>query len=388
MDFELTEAQKMFQQSVRQFMTRFPAEYWREHDRTGDWPDEFYKGVAEQGWLGVMMPEEYGGAGLGLMEASILMEEIAASGACASGSSAIHMNIFGVNPVVKYGSEAMKRRYLPEIIAGRLKSAFAVTEPNVGLETPRIQTRAEWRNGRWVINGQKVWISTAQEADRMLIITRTTPYDQVEKKTQGMTLFYAPIDRSRVVVREIEKCGRAAVDSNELFINDLEVSDEDRVGEVGRGFYYLLDGINPERILIAHEEIGIGRVALERAVQYAKERVVFGRPIGKNQGIQFALADSYAKLEAALLLARKAAWLYDHGLPCGAEANMAKYLAAEFATEATSRAMVTHGGFGYAKEYDVERYWREAQLFKIVPVTPHLALAYVGEHVLGLPKSY
>ncbi|MBX6377118.1 MAG: acyl-CoA/acyl-ACP dehydrogenase [Clostridia bacterium] len=388
MDFELTEPQKMLQQSVRQFMTRFPAEYWRECDRAHRWPEEFYRGVAEQGWLGIAMPEEYGGAGLGITEACILMEEIAAAGAGTSGTSAIHMNIFGVNPVVKYGSEAMKRRYLPEIIAGRLRSAFAVTEPNVGLETPRIQTRAERRNGGWVINGHKVWTSTAQVAQRMLIITRTTPYEEVKKKTEGMTLFYAPIDRSRVEIREIEKCGRAAVDSNELFITNLEVSDEDRVGEVGRGFYYLLDGINPERIIVAHEAIGIGRAALNRAVQYAKERVVFGRPIGMNQGIQFPLADSFAKLEAAHLLARKAAWLYDHGQPCGAEANMAKYLAGEFAVEAASRAMVTHGGFGYAKEYDVERLWREVMLFKIAPITPHLVLAYIGEHVLGLPRSY
>ncbi len=317
-----------------------------------------------------------------------MMETVAASGAGFSGASAVHMNIFGLNPVVVYGNDEQKRRMLPPIAAGREKACFAVTEPNAGLETGKLQTRAERRGERYVISGSKIWISTAQVADKMLILVRTTPLEAVRKPTDGLTLFYTALDRRFVEVREIEKMGRNAVDSNQLFIDGLEVPAEDRIGEEGRGFEYILHGMNPERILIAAEAVGLGRAALRRATSYAKERVVFDRPIGRNQAIQHPLAECWMELEAAALMVFKAAWQYDHGLPCGPAANAAKYLAAEAGFKSCQTAIMTHGGYGYAKEYHVERYLRESMIPRIAPVTPHLVLCFIAEKVLGLPKSY
>jgi acyl-CoA dehydrogenase len=317
-----------------------------------------------------------------------MMHTVAASGAGFSGASAVHMNIFGLNPVVVYGTEEQKRRMLPPIVAGEEKACFAVTEPNAGLETAKLQTRAERRGDRYVVNGAKIWITTAQVADKMLILTRTTPMEQVRKPTDGLTLFFTTLDRRFVEVREIEKMGRKAVDSNQVFIDNLEVPVEDRIGEEGRGFEYILDGFNPERILVAAEAIGLGRAALRRASAYANERVVFGHPIGRNQAIQHPLAECWMELEAAELMAFKAAWQYDNGMPCGPAANAAKYLAAEAGFKACQTAVMTHGGYGYAKEFHVERYFRESMIARIAPVTPHLILCFIAEKVLGLPKSY
>lgn len=388
MNFQLTDEQQALRDGVRELMKNFPDSYWRERDKTGTFPEEFVKTMAEQGYLGIAMPEEYGGAGKGITEAAIVLQQVCEAGAGMTGASAIHINIFGINPLVKHGTDEQKRRYLPKIIAGELKVAFGVTEPDAGLETPRIKTFARRKGDKWVINGTKVWTSTAQQASKILLIARTTPYEEVTKKTDGMTLFFADLDRRYVDIHEIDKLGRAAVDSNIVHIHDLEVDDDCVVGEVGRGFYHLLDGLNPERILIAAEAIGTGKAALRKAIEYANERVVFGRPIGQNQGIQFPLADCYADLELAELMMFKAAWLYDNGYPCGAEANMAKLKGAEAGFRACDRALATFGGYGYAKDYHVERLWREVQLTRIAPVTRELILAYLGHNVLGLPRSY
>ncbi len=374
--------------AVDKICARFGDDYWLARDRDGKFPDAFHRALAADGWLGVCIPQPYGGAGLGITEAAIMMETIAASGAGFSGASAVHMNIFGLNPVVVYGDDAQKRRMLPPIAAGEEKACFAVTEPNAGLETGKLQTRAERRGDIYVINGDKIWISTAQVADKMLILTRTTPVDQVRKPTDGLSLFYTALDRRCIEVREIEKMGRKAVDSNQVFIDGLEVPVEDRIGEEGRGFEYILHGMNPERILIAAEAIGLGRAALRRATSYAKERIVFGRPIGQNQAIQHPLAECWMELEAADLVMHKAAWQYDQGMLCGPAANAAKYLAAEAGFKACQTAIMTHGGYGYAKEYHVERYLRESLIPRIAPVTPQLILCFIAEKVLGLPKSY
>jgi acyl-CoA dehydrogenase len=317
-----------------------------------------------------------------------MMQTISESGAGMTGASAVHMNIFGLNPVVVFGTEEQKRRMLPPLIAGKERACFAVTEPNTGLDTTQLKTRAERRGIRYVVNGQKVWISTAQVAEKVLILARTTPFEEVSKRTDGLSLFYTTLDRSYVEVREIEKMGRKAVDSNQVFFDNLEVPAEDRIGEEGKGFDYILHGLNPERILIASEAVGLGFVAVKRAAQYAKERVVFGRPIGKNQAIQHPLAECWMELEAARLMVLNAAWHYDKGLPCGALANAAKYLAAEAGFKACQQAVMTHGGFGYAKEYHVERYLREVMIPRITPVSPQLILCFIAEKVLGLPKSY
>jgi acyl-CoA dehydrogenase len=387
-DFALSEFQQSLRGAIEKICAGFGDEYWLERDRDGKFPEAFHRALAADGWLGVCIPQAYGGSGLGVSEAAIMMETIAVSGAGFSGASAVHMNIFGLNPVVVYGSDEQKRRMLPPIVSGAEKACFAVTEPNAGLETAKLQTRAERRGDRYVINGAKIWISTAQVADKMLILTRTTASENARKPTEGLTLFYTALDRRFVEVREIEKMGRKAVDSNQVFIDALEVPVEDRIGEEGRGFDYILDGFNPERILIAAEAIGLGRAALKRATAYAKERVVFGRPIGQNQSIQHPLAQCWMELEAAELLAFKAAWQYDQGIPCGPAANAAKYLAAEAGFKACQTAIMTHGGYGYAKEYHVERYLRESMIPRIAPVTPHLILCFIAERVLGLPKSY
>ena len=388
MDFALTEEQQALRDAVARICARFDDQYWLERDRTGGFPQELHTALAEAGWLGIAMPEEYGGAGLGITEAAIMLQAIARSGAGMSGASAVHINIFGLNPVVVFGTEAQKRRMLPPLIAGTEKACFAVTEPNTGLDTTRLKTRAVRQGDRYVLNGAKVWISTAQVADKMLILARTTPLEEVKQRAHGLSLFYTNVDRSRIEIREIEKMGRKAVDSNQLFIDNLEVPVEDRIGEEGRGFQYILHGLNPERILIAAEAIGLGRAALDRATRYAGEREVFNRKIGQNQGIQHPLAECWMALEAADLMMYRAAWAYDRGDECGAAANAAKYLGAEAGYRACETAVMTHGGFGYAKEYHVERYLRESLIPRIAPVSPQLILCYIAEKVLGLPKSY
>ena len=386
MDFGLTEEQQRIREAIGRLCARFGDDYWLARDRAsergekgGGFPADFHQALARDGWLGIAMPEEFGGAGLGIAEAAVMMQAIAESGAGFSGASAVHMNIFGLNPVVVFGTKAQQRRMLPPLLRGEHRACFAVTEPNTGLNTRRIQTRAEKKGDRYLVSGQKVWISTAQVAEKVLLLTRTE---------SGLTLFYTDFDRHYIEVREIEKMGRHAVDSNQVFFDGLPVPEEDRIGEEGRGFEYILHGMNPERILIAAELVGLGRCAVQRAAAYAKERVVFDRPIGQNQGIQHPLAANWMALEAAGLMAFKAAWLYDTGKPCGAEANSAKYLAGEACFDACQQAVMTHGGFGYARDYHVERYLRESFVGRIAPVSPQLILCFIAERVLGLPKSY
>ncbi|EID10471.1 acyl-CoA dehydrogenase family protein [Mycolicibacterium phlei] len=388
MNFELTEDQLTIRDAVAELAARFDDGYWQEKDENHEFPTEFYNAFAEGGWLGITTPEEYGGHGYGITEASIVLEQVAASGAGMNGASAMHMSIFGMHPVIVHGSEELKRRTLPRIVTGDLHVCFGVTEPGAGLDTTKITTFAERKGDKYIVNGRKVWISKAVESEKILLLTRTTKFEDAARKTDGMTLFLTDLDRSRVEIRPIKKMGRNAVTSNELFIDGLEVPVEDRVGEEGQGFKYLLDGLNPERMLIAAEALGIGRAALRAAVQYGNDREVFGRPIGMNQGIQFPLADSLARLDAAELMLRKATWLYDNGKPCGREANTAKYLCADAGFEAADRALQTHGGMGYAEEYNVARYFREARLTRIAPISQEMVLNFLGSHVLGLPRSY
>jgi len=388
MDFEFSAEQRQIREQVLALCSRFDMQYWLRRDEEGGFPEDFYRAVAEAGWLGIAMPEAYGGAGLSITEAAIMMQAVAEAGGGLSAASAIHMNIFGLHPVVLFGTEEQKRRMLPPLIRGDAKACFAVTEPTTGLNTTKLRTRAVRDGDRYILSGQKVWISTAQVADHMLIIARTTPVEEVKRPTEGLTLFYTKLDRRYVDVREIPKMGRKAVDSNELFIAELPVPVEDRIGEEGRGFEYILHGMNPERILLSAEAVGLGRAALNRAAQYAKERVVFDRPIGMNQGIQHPLAQSWAELEAAHLMTFRAAGLYDMEKPCGPEANAAKLLAAEAAFRACENAVLTHGGFGYAKEYHVERLLREVMILRIAPISPQLILCNIAEKKLGLPKSY
>jgi acyl-CoA dehydrogenase len=388
MDFSFTPDQERIREAVAKLCAQFGDEYWLKKDKEGGFPSELHGALAQDGWLGIAMPEEYGGAGLGISEAAILMQAIAESGGGFSGASAVHMNIFGLNPVVVFGTAEQKKRMLPGLIAGKERACFAVTEPNTGLNTTRIKTKADKQGGRYLISGQKVWISTAQIAEKVLLLARTTPIEECARPQEGLTLFYTDFDRRYIEVREIEKMGRKAVDSNQVFFDGLPVPEADRLGEEGRGFEYILHGMNPERILIAAESVGLGRCALARATHYAKERVVFDRPIGQNQGIQHPLAANWMALEAANLMVMKAAWLYDQGKPCGAEANAAKYLAGEASFDACQQAVMTHGGFGYAKEYHVERYLRESLVGRIAPVSPQLILCFIAERVLGLPKSY
>ena len=388
MDFALTTQQESIRDAIGRICARFDDDYWLAKDHDGGFPHDFHKAIADGGWLGICIPEEYGGSGLGIVEAAIMMRAISESGAGMSGASAVHMNVFGLNPVVVFGNGEQRRRMLPPIVDGSQKACFAVTEPNTGLNTTQLKTRAERRNDRYVVNGQKVWISTAQVAEKVLLLARTTPLDEVTTPTHGLSLFYTDFDRKRVTVHEIEKMGRKAVDSNELFFENFDVPVEDRIGEEGRGFEYILHGMNPERVLIAAEAVGLGRLALDRAAAYARERIVFNRPIGQNQGIQHPLAKNWVDLEAAWLMTLSAAWHYDQGLPCGPAANAAKYLAGEAGFHACEQAVMTHGGFGYAKEYHVERYLRESLIPRIAPISPQLILSFIAEKVLGLPKSY
>jgi len=388
MDFLVTQQQRDVRDLAERICDAFDESYWLAKDESGEFPEEFYRAVADAGLLGIAMPEEYGGSGLGIAEAAVLMQTIAESGACMSGASSIHMNIFGLNPVVVFGSDAQRRRMLPPLIRGEHKACFAVTEPDAGLNMAKIRTKAELRGDHYVISGQKVWISTAQVANKMLILARTTPYEQVKRKTDGLSLFYTDLDRVHVEVRAIRKMGRHAVDSNMLFIDGLKVPEADRIGTEGDGFRMILHGLNPERILIAAEAVGIGSAAIRKAAAYAKERVVFDRAIGEYQGIQHPLAKCWMQLEAAKLMVMKAASLYDNKEDCGLEANSAKYLAAEAAAEACQTAVLTHGGMGYSAEYHVERYLRESFIPRIAPISPHMILNFVAEKALGLPKSY
>ena len=388
MDFAFTSDQLEIKAAVERVCAGFGEDYWLDKDRHGGFPSDFHQALAKSGWLGIAMPEDYGGSGLGITEAALMMQTIAESGAGMQGASAVHMNIFGLHPVVVHGTEEQKRRFLPPLIRGEEKSCFAVTEPNVGLDTTRLKTKATREGNRYRVDGQKIWISTAQVADKVLLLARTTPLEEVRRPTEGLSLFYTNLDRKYVEVREIEKMGRKSVDSNQVFIDGLPVPLEDRIGEEGKGFRYILDGMNPERILIAAEAVGIGKAALKRAVQYAKDRVVFGRPIGQNQGIQHPLAKAWINLEAANLMVFKAAALYDKGEPCGAEANAAKYLGAEAGFEACETAVLSHGGMGYSKEFHVERYLREIMLCRIAPISRELILSGIAERQLGLPKSY
>ena len=383
-----TDDQNAIRDAVASLCTRFDDDYWLDRDRTGEFTEDFYRAFADGGWLGIAMPEEYGGSGLGITEASIMMQAVAESGAGFSGASAIHLNIFGLNPVVVFGTDEQKRRMLPPLIRGEQKACFGVTEPDAGLDTTNLATRAEKRGNGYVINGRKMWTSTAQEADKILLLVRTQPRDSNKKRAEGLSLFYTDFNRDYIEARAIDKMGRKAVDSNAVFIDNLPVPEEDLIGEEGKGFYYLLHGLNPERVMVGAEAVGLGRIALKKAVQYANERNVFGRPIGQNQGIQHPLAKSWAELEAANLMVFRAAALYDSGEACGAEANAAKYLAGEAGFTACERAILTHGGMGYAKEFHVERYLREVMIARIAPVSSELILSYIAEKVLGLPRSY
>jgi acyl-CoA dehydrogenase len=387
MNFALTPEQEQIRDAIERTCAPFDADYWLKKDEEGGFPHDFHQALAASGWLGIAMPEAYGGAGLGISEAALMMHTISATGAGLSGASAVHMNIFGLHPVVVFGTDAQKKRWLPPLIQGRDKACFGVTEPNAGLNTLKLQTRAVREGNHYVVHGQKVFISTAQVANKILLLTRTRPVEECQG-TEGLTLFYTDLDRSAVEVREIAKLGRKCVDTNQLFIDGLRIPVEDRVGEEGKGFGYILHGMNPERILIAAEAVGLGRAALARAAGYAGEREVFGRPIGQNQGIQHPLAEAWMDLEAAHLMVHKAAWLYDQHLPCAAEANAAKFLGAEAGYRACERAVFTHGGMGYAKEYHVERYLRESWIPRLAPVSPQLILCFIAEKVLGLPKSY
>jgi acyl-CoA dehydrogenase len=375
-------------EGVRAVVTRFDDGYWLDRDEDGKFPFEFHRAMADGGWLGITMPEEYGGAGLGVTEAAVMMHEVASHGGAMAATSTVHINLFGPHPIVVKGTPEQKARWVPRLIAGDDQCCFGFTEPDAGLNTTRIKTFAEKVDGGYLVRGQKVWTSTAQVANKIMLLTRTTRYEDCTRPTDGITIFYTDLDRTKIAVHKIPKMGRKAVDSNAIFIDGLFIPEEDRIGDEGKGFSYILHSLNPERILIAVEAIGIGQDALRRATAYAKERVVFDRPIGQNQGIQHPLAENWMYLESAWLMAMRAAQLYDSGLPCGAEANSAKFLGARAGHDAAWQAVATHGGFGYAKEYHVERLYREAALTRLAPITEQLILSFIAEKALGLPKSY
>jgi acyl-CoA dehydrogenase len=372
----------------RAVVTRFDDAYWLARDDDGVFPHEFHAAMAEAGWLGITMPTEYGGAGLGVTEAAIMMREVASHGGGMTAASSVHINLFGPHPILVHGTPEQKQRWTPRLIAGDDKVAFGFTEPDAGLNSTRIKTFARKVDGGYLVSGQKVWTSTAQVANKLMLIARTTPFEEAKRPTDGISIFYTDLDRAKVEVRRIPKMGRKAVDSNQVFIDGLFVPDEDRIGEEGRGFSYILDSLNPERILIGAEAVGIGQDALGRAAAYAKDRVVFDRPIGQNQGIQHPLAERWMYLESAWLMAMRAAELYDAGQPCGAEANSAKFLGARAGHDASWQAIATHGGYGYAREYHIERLFREVAITRIAPITEQLILSFIAERVLGLPKSY
>jgi acyl-CoA dehydrogenase len=388
MNFELSDSQRLIEETAKQLATSMSADYWREADSEGRFPVEFAEKAAEAGLFGTMIPEEYGGAGLGVLEAALILRAIADSDAGLDGCSVVHMGMFGINPILRHGSEEQRLEYLPKAAKGELHTCFAVTEPDAGLDTSRITTFAKRDDDGYLINGRKVWISRAQEASMILLLCRTESYASVTKKADGMTLLFVPRDEETVTLREIKKMGRRAVDSNEMFIDGLRAGPEALVGEEGKGFYHLLDGLNPERVMVAAEAVGVGYQVISRASQYARERRVFGRAIGRNQGVQLPLADAYSQLRAAELLVFEAAWRYDNGLSAGAAANMAKVRASEAAHIAVNVAFETFGGYGFAEEYDIARFYRQLPLTRVAPVTNNLAKAFIAERVLGLPKSY
>jgi len=388
MSIDFTPEQQQIREGVTRLCAGFGDQYWLERDSDGRFPEEFCRAIADHGYMGIAMPTEYGGAGLGITEAAILMQAISQSGAGNGGVSSVSLGIFGLNPVIRFGTAEQKARMLPPVIKREDIACFGVTEPNTGLDTTRLKTRAVRKGDRYVVTGQKIWISTAQVANKILLIARTADEKDTARPIDGLSLFFTDLDRSKVTIRAIDKMGRKCVDSNEVFFDGMEIPVENRIGEEGKGFRYLLHGINPERILIAAGLVGLGRAALHKATEYAKTRIVFDRPIGKNQAIQHPLAQSWAELEAANLMAFRAAQLYDRGEECGAMANAAKYLAGEAGYSACNTAVMTHGGMGYAKEFHVERYLREALIHRLAPITPHLILCYIAERVLGLPKSY
>ncbi|TAM85618.1 MAG: acyl-CoA dehydrogenase [Candidimonas sp.] len=388
MEGPTTESFPEVREAIRAICATYDDRYWRRKDKEGTFPEDFYRAIADGGWLGIAAPEAYGGSELGMSGALAMLQTVAESGAGMNGGTAVKINIFGLNPVIKYGTEAQKKAMIPEIISGREKTCFAITEPDVGLNTTQIKTRAVRAGDVYRVSGAKTWISTARVADRMLLLARTTPLERVKKATDGLSLFLTPLDRKYVEVREIERMGRCAVDANQVFIDDLPVPASDLIGEEGKGFRYVFDSMNPERMVVAAEAVGIGRAALRKASKYAVERRVFGRPIGQNQGIQHPLARCWMELEAANLMAVHAADLYDHGKPCGLQANAAKYLASEAGFRACETAIMTLGGNGFAKEFDVERYLRDIFVARIAPITPELIFSYVAEKALGLPKSY
>ena len=388
MIFELTETQKNIVQAAKKISSKFDDNYWLDLDLKSEFPSEFYNEVAKSGWLGMCMPEEYGGANLGIQEAALFMQNIARNGGGMSAASSIHINIFGPHPIVVYGTTTQKKNWLPNLISGNDKTCFGVTEPDAGLDTGKIKTTASKIQGGYLINGQKIWTSTAKIANKILLLARTSELGETKNNIDGLTLFYTDFDRTKIEVREIKKMGRGSVDSNQIFFDNLEISEEDRIGEEGKGFRYILDSLNPERILIAAEALGIGKDALEKAVKYANDRIVFDRPIGKNQSIQHPLAELWIELEAAELLISKAAYQYDKGQNSGGLANAAKYYAAEVAFKTATQAVVTLGGMGYAKEYHVERLLRESLIPKLAPVSSQMILNYISEKILNLPRSY
>lgn len=388
MDFSTTETHPEIREAIRAVCAPFDNQYWRQKDKEGTFPEDFYRAIADGGWLGIAAPEEYGGSNLGMTGALAMLQTIAETGAGMNGGTSVKINIFGLNPVIKFGNDEQKARMIPAIISGKEKTCFAITEPDVGLNTTQLKTRAQRDGDHYIVSGAKTWISTAQVADRMLLLARTTPLDQVKKPTDGLSLFLTPLDRNYVEVREIQRMGRCAVDANQMFFDNLPVPVADLIGQEGQGFRYVFDSMNPERMVVAAEAVGIGRAALSKAARYAKERVVFGRPIGQNQGVQHPLARCWMDLEAANLMASQAAWLYDHGEHCGLQANAAKYLAGEAGFRACETAVLTMGGNGFAKEFDVERYLRDIMVARIAPITPQLIFSYIAEKALGLPKSY
>jgi acyl-CoA dehydrogenase len=384
----LSEQQHAIADNVTKICQAFSDDYWAGCERDEHFPEEFYQAMAEGGWLGITMPEAYGGADLGVTEAAIMMNTVARNGGGQAAASSIHINLFGPHPIVVFGTPEQKERWLTPLIAGKEKTCFGVTEPNAGLDTTSIETFAERTDGGYRVNGRKIWTSTAQEAHKIMLLTRTRKKDQCDKATEGLTLFYTDLDRDKVEVKRIPKMGRAAVESNTVFIDNLFIPEEDRVGEEGKGFTYLLHSLNPERILVGIEAVGIGQDALQRAATYARERVVFGRPIGQNQGIQHPLAEKWAYLESAYWMCLRAGALYDAGESCGAEANAAKFLGGRAGFEACTQSVLTHGGMGFAKEYHVERLKRESMIARLAPVSEQLVLSFIGERVLDLPKSY
>ncbi len=388
MDLSLTQDQQNIRDTILKHCSQFPDEYWLDRDRDGVFPHDFFQSMAEAGWLGIAMPEAVGGAGLGITEAAIMMQAVAESGGGMAAASSIHGPVFSLQPIALFGTAEQQQRMIPPVLRGEDRICFAVTEPNTGLDTTKLKTRAQKCDGGYLVNGEKIWISVAQVANKMMLLARTTPLEEVKRKTDGLSLFFTDLDRSKIEVRMIHKMGRHAVDSNMLFISDLWIPEEDRIGAEGEGFRTILHGFNPERILIGAEAVGLGRVAIQRAARYARERIVFDRPIGMNQGIQHPLAKCWAQVEAANLMVMKAATLFDAGKDCGVEANAGKYLAAEAGFEACHTALSTLGGMGYAQEYHVERYLREILIPRTAPVSAHMILNFLAEKVLELPKSY